>query len=334
MCTAARFILAVIILMGPAASARPRIVTKCDTLSWGVLPHEVQEAYDAQSQVSSVYLGFKTEKEANQYFGCYHTSSDPVSAINYTDHYRAMIRHAADSFGIPFSLLACLFYRESSYWQGTSSAVGARGLGQVMPETVPTLNLIIKSPSHSLEELQKKARTLLALSRRRALTDRQQKDLAFFNSRIKVESQFELVREGWRAYWHQRHAPALLRAEALRMDGSSRSESEACNHPSKPCAAEMGIVAGAALLKYYSLLLGTPECTGDHWLIAVGSYNLGAARMAEFAPREGPVQGVIDRLHAAGIDETVRHMESIRNCAQRGSWEPMAGSNKVDCYAK
>ncbi|MGA8178986.1 MAG: lytic transglycosylase domain-containing protein [Desulfobacterales bacterium] len=74
-----------------------------------------------------------------------------ISAPNLTDLYDPVISDASKRHGVSFSLLKALIKTESDFDPRAVSSAGARGLMQLMPENIKTLN--IKNPFDPRENI-------------------------------------------------------------------------------------------------------------------------------------------------------------------------------------
>jgi soluble lytic murein transglycosylase-like protein len=106
--------------------------------------------------------------------GVLHFTNVPTSSINYkvylkerpkkilasnlTDLYDHVISDASKRHGVSFSLLKALIKTESDFDPRAVSSAGARGLMQLMPENIKTLN--IKNPFDPRENIMGGARYL------------------------------------------------------------------------------------------------------------------------------------------------------------------------------
>lgn len=83
----------------------------------------------------------KSDFELDEYFMMH--LKDDKTFINWM-RYKTSIREAAEAFQIPFPFLACLLAKESRFKSQEVSRKGARGLAQILPNTLRSISKIIK----------------------------------------------------------------------------------------------------------------------------------------------------------------------------------------------
>ena len=71
--------------------------------------------------------------ELRQYFKCYRRQNERGCSyyLDYLDKYEGQIGRAAKAFEIPFAVLACLLFVESSQWEIIESHAGGVGIAQL-----------------------------------------------------------------------------------------------------------------------------------------------------------------------------------------------------------
>ncbi|MBR3928413.1 MAG: lytic transglycosylase domain-containing protein [Clostridia bacterium] len=71
---------------------------------------------------------------------------DALERVNYPVRYAEWIEEFAEDYGLDPALVAAIVYTESGYDVNATSAVGARGLMQVMPSTAEWIHPKLKKP--------------------------------------------------------------------------------------------------------------------------------------------------------------------------------------------
>lgn len=100
----------------------------------------------------------KREDEVDQYMTCYLRqrlrNNDRAEARmrEFRTNYRPFILEAVQHFQIPYSLSACIMFRESFLDNSAVSQSGARSLAQFTPDTYETLKTHLRETTRRLEE--------------------------------------------------------------------------------------------------------------------------------------------------------------------------------------
>jgi hypothetical protein len=316
--------------------------------------------------------GYKSEDDAVKYIGCYLSQKDHRTA--FLTKYRALIRKASEASGVPFSILACLYLKESHYdatVQSDARPDPAVGIAQLLPDTwnemiiridgapamknpeIPaSLRAGVPNDGGSLDVTVSKIEKIYAEKFRDGkLSDRasinQLHDL-FLEYRAnqpktvvsrlgmnhrrpksKVDPYLENVRYALEKFEMRDMVDAYYGGPEKRPKVFLLTDPKAA------------IIVGAAYLKSV-IFQGMFEenhqyryPNPDRWVMAAGAYNtgLGGSHCDGDMNAEECIQITIvyENQHPNTRHENSRHMQSIRNCAEQGNWEPMKGDSKARC---
>lgn len=309
----------------------------------------------ALADLSRNLAGYKSDADVDRYIACW---TRPPSKT-YANEYRKLVKAAADASGVPFAILACLFFRESR-WNPTikSDAVPpAVGIAQLRPDTwaamtsrltgsvgvknafVPNnLRLGVKKDGKELDLLVRKVEALYAKSYRKPHGISEPEDL-------------ERLKEWLLAYQKLRKSTAAGGADEYlsNVDYALKSleirkayQAYVGKTGRKPAAmaaanASASIIVGALYLRSV-VFPGVFEKdyrykipSHDRWIIAVGGYNTGpgGSRCDAEMSMDRCIQVTAARENER--HENSRHMTAVRNCSEQGNRTPMPGDSGKGC---
>lgn len=268
----------------------------------------------------------KNQQELNQYFDCYKTSSKLHQY--YLNVLMPRIRVAASAFNKPYQLVACLMFRESGGWQANIlSPAGARGLPQLMPSTYQDIQNLL--PTHLTEPKFKNRTPNRALANQNGCyTGR------FALNDLELDRLKHSLAHKWRTYWIRR-IPDCARARQLYGECPPPLK----NVPYAEATSDPTIAAGllSLHLDYSWHYMKGYRLPGEKWarykdfmdtyLVQAAAYNTGPGGT-------GCRLRVSDKLEVEinpenFVRETRNHMTSIRNCMEKGNWDPPPRTDRV-----
>lgn len=310
--------------------------------------------FSALFEMSRSLAGYKSDAEVDAYLKCwkYKTKRTDFNEL-YKNKYRASVKAASEASGVPFPILACLFFKESHWDKNIHSPVGAVGIAQVMPgtwktiisylhgksglknENIPTnLRKNVKRDGGPLDRIITRIEDIYHESYKDGiLADLNQMDVlhSLLHAYIRIRGS-RLAGNANQYLDNVDYAKDKAEIQKIYADYVAKVGHEPARmEPDDPDAA---IIVGTYYLKI-SVFGGLEEKRNldrfppmDRWIIAAGTYNSGPAGLkCKFA---NTAQECID---ATSNKETKRHMQSILNCSEQGNQKPMAGDEDAKaCY--
>ena len=274
----------------------------------------------------------KSNDEMAAYLRCY--ASSPAAHQRYLRQYRPLIRHAAQSFGVPEAMLTCLLFRESAQWDpqvvgtpGRVSSAGAMGIGQFMQNTISAVNRVVTLRITSETSAQFRQDVRAWNERNRSSPSGIRKTYEY--ERAHIGLMYEDLRGDWARYFTRTHRDPATAYHRRRVAEIVPRRFEA-SHAYDPIYA---IGASALWLKH--LMLDMDASLQEHRRSPLsqdpqGSFVVDFLEVIAGIYNRG--NGIIDRLSRVNPPsisgwkrilgeacETRAHMASIRNCMQRGN---------------
>jgi len=306
--------------------------------------------FNALETAAKQLAGYKSDADVDAYIRCW-SGRSKLRAL-YATKYKRIVKIASEASGAPFSIIACLFFRESHYDKDVVSPVGAIGLAQMMPGTWKSMLTYlegkpgVKNPyvadnlrkgvprdGKPLDLLVRKVEAVYATSYRNGvLSDLEQlkrvKSTLLDYQKLRgskdagsAENSLDLIDN------------ALQKAEIQRI--YARYVTKLGHKPKamKSNDPEAAAIVGAYYLK--SLVFDQifekdhkyRYPSHDRWVMAAGAYNSGPGNS------KCTEQMTLEQcISATKVLETKNHMIAIRNCSEQGSQEPMPGDVGPECY--
>ncbi len=312
---------------------------------------------DIYAEIFSYILGHKSEKSLEHYFNCWR-KTDALQS-DYLKKYKPMIQAAATATDIPFAVLACLFFRESQWDPKAASGTGALGFSQFLEGTWADQARYITSPAEIRSTaIASSLRTFIPKDQ--GLLDREVRKLeeivrknkgkpirddatlrSVQTSLAKIET---AARSGKKAFSAKFYGELKYLIAITETAMSRRSQQAEYKHyielrgktkfstklplgdESNRKDAEISIIFGALYLKHY--VFGKKfgdtysDATTDQWLIAAGAYNIGPGKIR--CKSNDTIDACIIKM--SFNEQNKEHMESIRNCVERGNSKPPRGN--------
>lgn len=294
--------------------------------------------------------GYKSPASVDRYLACWQKS--PELNRLYLTKYKAMIQRAADSTGVPFAVLACLFFVESRFDKNALSRSGALGLSQFMPRTwrdqmekLDPKNGVVRNiyMDENIRRLTPKGSPLDAKATefgiffKKALKDGKisgRADLAQLERLLRpfLKSKDPILRQNVAEYLSNVHAALDTRAyreayERYYERGGKNPPKLNLKETAKPehrSDEELAIILSALYLKMdvYRGIYGrnTRYPSRDQFIISTGGYNVGPA-----AIKCSTGMSADECIKITQPTETANQMKSVRNCSEQGNKNPMPG---------
>lgn len=297
--------------------------------------------------------GYKDSAAVDRYVECWKKS--PELHRLYLTKYKPMIQRAADATGVPFAILACLFFVESRFDKNGLSRSGALGLTQFMPttwrdqlrkldpESVAVRNIYMADNIRKYvpkgSALDGKA-TEFETFFKEAMKDgkiSESADLARLESLLKPflsskNPKLAEVAEQYVSYIQAAQDARIYRNIYARYFERAGKTTPKLNlkemvKPEHRSDEELSIILSALYLKMdvfrgiYGREVRTP--TRDQYIIATGGYNVGPA-----AIKCTTRMSADDCIKITKPLETSNQMKSVRNCSEHRNQNPMPMDEK------
>jgi hypothetical protein len=288
------------------------------------IPCEAKLAAEALDAQKALEPKLKSKTELLGYITCFET--DPENRHAYFN-YREYIKTAAQTFGVNEVFLTCLIMRESRFDKSRVSPAGAKGLAQLMPDTIDFVNTLASPNPKTQDEL----------ARLQKIADNDSGKVTLRDQRyaFSILNSFTLSNM-WQTYLRALKSNGVAKSRISNLSGFT------ANDVANP---KMAIGAAAIYARYIIDLLqntlnsdGSVD-TGSHetphfkFLSTVGAlYNRGhglAARV--LVGINPPTPAAWTQALGKGNDETARHITAIENCMEQGSMRPPPGSENLRC---
>jgi hypothetical protein len=327
--------------VGPRAVASDRAACSATEYSRNYSPFAEVESEAGLLATSIKLSGYKTKGELDRYFRCWGESEELFRI--YQSEYRQMIEDAAFASGVPFSVLACLFFYESKFHKKAESPVHAKGLAQIMPGTwkdikkdlipenahvsnpfVPA-NLKTAAKNESEPEVKDAVYRITALYERH--WDEKKRELRGKNPLIELRMQLDRLAK-YPEFAGRAHVRVYLQNVMTALNRIYTQEiysdylaARARDGKSPPSAdlfnAEYSIIMGTIRLRrvYKDLFdLKVADATHDQWVAAAGAYNIGPGAIRCKANTSAD-----ECIRITATEETRGHMRGVKNCSETGN---------------
>lgn len=298
-------------------------------------------------------LGYKSPASVGRYMACWNT---PELDHLYVTKYKAMIQRASESTGVPFAVLACLFFIESGFDKGVVSPKDAAGLAQFTEKTWKT-QVQKLNPAHAVAGNIYMAANIRKLTEKGSALDRKATEFTQIFSKLLqggkisgsanlnqiaalltpfLASESPALRTIVAEYLSNIHtAQDCLVYQKVYRDYFERAgksppnlsfnDLETPEHRHDP---EVSIILGAMYLEMHVFqgIYGRAYLphTPDRFVIAAGGYNVGPGKIK--CPADMAATECIKQMEAANggkETETTRQMKSMQNCSEHGNRNPM-----------
>jgi hypothetical protein len=322
--------------------------------------------------------GYKSEASVGKYMQCYarvggcpKLNPKGMSAAEkkknlvpcdllYEKKTRALVKSAAEATGIPFAILACLFFQESQWDRFSVSSSNAVGLAQLLSKTwdgmltkingaanvgnpyvASNLRMDIPKNGNTFDKQMKKIEDLYKSSYRNgALSGKA--NLVQLNSLLTSLKGVKSARfqKNLKLYLSNVRN-ALDRIEIQEAVASYSKKTGKKPNLSDRTNPESAVIVGATYLKtiVFKGIFGfdSSKATQDQWIIATGGYNTGPGNSPCDASMTANrcIEVTIARENKGSTTkvthESSRHMRAIRNCSELGNKKPKPDGLQKDC---
>jgi hypothetical protein len=303
------------------------------------------------SEDETIKRELKSETEILQYIECY-KSTDKFDHDKFKKTYVPMLKRASASTGVPFSVLACFYFRESKYNEKVSSKdkngkIIASGIAQFTADTQKGLNgyifknstqwappyvaenLIVtkkkyaKDPkiSKRLDELEemltfnvdsKKKRTLNAVSGEENL-----QRIRDFLVQLDRDTQDETIR-----FWSSKAKTSLTSLKSRQM-WKNYYQGKTAPSTFDRMQGEQSIIAGAIYIKALEEQMGFTSTSSsipeiNKFVMIASSYNAGPGNFAKWCKITDTPEACAKKVTST---ENKNYIKYINHCLTRGSKE-------------
>jgi hypothetical protein len=304
-----------------------------------------KEPASTLNDILANFDGFKSDQSVDTYLQCPRISDPPFLAKQ--KKYRSSVKAASNVSGVPYAILACVFFQESGWDEHSTSKLipthpeyQSFGIAQLLDGTFNTTRREITHSSRF------QAGDLLADLRRLIPNDGSNLNSAFsdlemfFRSHAKhgaISSSDDLlgmegrlanlmdsggtrIRRKITEYLSDADA-AIDHAEAKRIYTATIAQ---IGHPPQSMShydPDASIIIGAIYLKeIYRGLYGPDDgdATADRWIITAGQYNIGPGKS-----KCDEEMSADDCIKLTKNHITREYMKSIRTCSEKGNRQPM-----------
>jgi hypothetical protein len=311
--------------------------------------------HDAQAEalfgLGMNLAGYKSDAKVDRYVACW---ASPSRLKAYNQKYKHLVKHASEVTGVPYSILACNFFKESLWDPNAVSPVGAVGLAQLMTPTLETLKNYLNGtpgpvnpyvPNNLRKGVKRDGGALDRVTaeieklyhdhfRHGAIRDR--KAITKLNSLLHAYKKLKNpdtvgdadayltdIQVAWKKIDAQRMYAEYFKAIGRRAPKTTDLS------PKNP---EEAIILGAINLEI-GAFRSMFEKDGEHrsrsqdrWIIAIGATNIGPGNM-----KCGAEMTANECIAITKTEETKKHMTAVRNCSEQGNGDPMPPQTHGKC---
>ena len=343
--------------------ADPFSEVACGIDAWGFNSVEelIAPLYKSKAEDLDSPFIHKKKKELINYLSCYRDNDQQF--CHFKKSLAPYVAYACEVSGLPLSIESCLLMKESSFKPTARSSEGAMGYAQLMEDALKDLEKCfehdvagwdqeITKKRQELADLKNGKPTLSPAEKSKALKAKET-SLLLYRSRKKARSM-------WDTYWKGTPGnPCSAGKQQIKKGGCLKKEMTTC-YRYAPLLSVMKQTLDASSLAIAFLdedydqdrendgdsimeikasgsgydVNGMSEM--DTALFLTGSYNYGAPGFARLCGDKSSIQSCIESMSKKS--ETRKHLQGIRNCAQRDSLAPVQdpynAKRKTDCEKK
>lgn len=288
----------------------------------------------APAPVATSPASLKDDDALASYFSCYQRNSSHM--MNYRNKFKQSIRESAKTYNQLFgdevsenevnTTLSCLLFRESSHWEGKTSATGAVGLGQFTGVAISQVKKILTYKSPPANYFENRINTQRNEHKaKRISASNLQKNIRLIEAEKRNHDRLTELKNLWEKI-NIRNRPTANQINANYLKNNE-------NH-------EAVIALSTLMIRNCQIQLQDRNfemSQKDSLLACAGAYNMGVGGFVTNALGDGKNQNLntwITNLKKSGSSqkaETINHIISIHRCSQKDANLPPCGTSSNYC---